>query len=113
MGTCTEGEEPVEPPYKVLHEVLHEALRTEAPHGVLHKALHEALHEALHKVLHKALCTEALHRVSAIFMIAFTRSSAKYTPYIAALFFTHPSFLTSSLPRKVLERQLAEDYCQN
>src|SRR5882757_8464240 len=34
-------------------------------------------------------------------------------PYIATLFFTHPSFLTSSLPRKALERQPAEDCRQN
>ena len=34
-------------------------------------------------------------------------------PYIATLFFTHPSFLTSSLLRKALERQLAEDCRHN
>ena len=120
--------------HKALHKVLHEAL-----HEALHKALHEALHEALHKALHKALRTKALHealrealrtealhealrtealheaphRVPAIFPIASTRASAKYTPYIATLFFTHPSFLTSSLPRKALERQPAEDCRQN
>ena len=73
------------------------------------EAPHEVLHEALHEVLHEALRTEALYRVPAIFPIASTRASAKYTPYIATLFFTHPSFLTSSLPRKALERQPAED----
>jgi hypothetical protein len=42
--------------------------------------------------LREALRTEALHRVPAIFPIASTRASAKYTPYIATLFF-YPSFL--------------------
>ena len=92
---------------KLLHKALHEAL---------HKALHKALRtKALHEALREALRTEALHeapyRVPAIFPIASTRASAKYTPHIATLFFTHPSFLTSSLPRKALERQPAE-YCR-
>src|SRR6266567_9480599 len=34
-------------------------------------------------------------------------------PYIANLFFTLPSFLTSSLPREAPERQPAEDRRQN
>ena len=34
-------------------------------------------------------------------------------PPIAILFFTYPSFFTSSLPRKALERQPAEDCRQN
>src|SRR6266436_8559656 len=34
-------------------------------------------------------------------------------PYIATLFFIYPSFLTSSLPRKALERQPVEDCRQN
>src|SRR5712672_3102942 len=107
--------------YEALHEVLHEAL-----YKALYKVLHEALHEALHKALHKALRTEALHKalrealrtealhwVPAIFPIASTRASAKYTPYIATLFFTLPSFLTSSLPREAPDRQPAEDRRQN
>src|SRR6267142_4362685 len=53
------------------------------------------------------------YRVPAIFPIASTRVSAKYAPYVATLFFTLPSFLTSSLPREVPERQPAEDRCQN
>jgi len=85
--------------HEALHKALHEALRTEA----LYKALREALHtEALH---------EALHWVPAIFPIASTHSFAKYTPYIATLFFTLFSFLTSSLPRELPERQLVEDRC--
>jgi len=40
------------------------------------------------------------YRVPAIFPIASTRASAKYTPYIATLFFTLPFFLTSSLPKE-------------
>jgi hypothetical protein len=98
--------------YKALHKALHEAL-----HKALHEALYEALYKALHKALREALCTEALHealrealhQVPAIFPIASTRASAKYTPYIATLFFTHPFFLTSSLPRKALERQPVEN----
>src|SRR5260370_29067293 len=53
------------------------------------------------------------HRGPAIFPIASTRVSAKYAPYVATLFFTLPSFLTSSLPREVPERQPVEDRCQN
>src|SRR6266436_4796633 len=115
----------IEAPYKVLHKVLHEALH-EVLHEALRKAPHEALHEALHKApheaLHKALCTEALHealrealrteaphRVPAIFPIASTRASAKYTPYIATLFFTLPSLH----PPYLAERQPAEDRRQN
>jgi len=95
---------------KALHEALHKALHTEA----LHKALHEALRtEALHEALRETLCTKALRRVLAIFPIASTRASAKYTPYIATLIFTFPSFLTSTLPREAPERQLAEDRRQN
>jgi len=92
--------------------------------------LREALHEALHKALHteaargsarsstygssaRGLCPKALRRVPAIFPIASTRASAKYTPYIATLIFTFPSFLTSSLPREAPERQPAEDRRQN
>ena len=96
---------------KLLYKALHEAL---------HKALHKALRiEALHKALREALCTEALHeashRVPAIFPIASTRASAKYTPYIhlgSHLLF-YPSFLTSSLPRGTLERQPADDRRQS
>ena len=78
------------------------------------EALHEALREALRtEALREALRTEALHRVPAVFPIASTRASAKYTPYIATLFFTLLSFLTSSLPREAPERQPAEDCCQN
>src|SRR6266702_3225175 len=105
---------------KAFHEALHKALHKafhEALHKALHKALHEALHKASHKALHEALrealYTEALHRVPAIFPIASTRASAKYTPYIATLFFTLPSFLTSSLPREAPERQPTEDRHQN
>src|SRR6202044_3986191 len=67
---------------------LHKALRTEALHKALREALRtEALHKALRtEALHEALRTEALHeaphRVPAIFPIASTRASAKYTPYI-------------------------------
>ena len=97
--------------YKALHEALHEALH-KALHEALHEALYEALRtEALHKALREALRTEALHealhRVPAIFPIASTRVSA----YVAALFFTLLSFLTSSLPREAPERQPAEDCC--
>src|SRR6266700_4786438 len=95
---------------EAIHEALHEALRTEALHEALHKALRT---EALHEALREALRTEALHRVPAIFLIASTRASAKYSPYIATLFFTHPSFLTSSLPRKALVRQPSDDCRQN
>jgi len=50
------------------------------------------IHKALREALRKSLRTEALHRVPAIFPIASTRASAKYTPYIATLFFfTYPS----------------------
>src|SRR6266705_1939933 len=34
-------------------------------------------------------------------------------PYIATLFFTLSSFLTSSLPRKAPEQQPAKDHCQD
>jgi hypothetical protein len=82
------------------------------------------LYKALHEVLYEALCIEALHQVPAIFLIAFTCASAKYTPYIATLFFTYPSFLisslplylTSSLPRTAASRGLSpelDDHCLN
>ena len=45
--------------------------------------------------------------------IASTRASAKYTPYIATLFFTLPSFLTSSMPREAPEQQPEDDRRQN
>ena len=97
--------------YKALHKALHETLYTKALHKALHKALRtKALREALRtEALREALCTEALYRVPAIFPIASTHASAKYTPYIATLFFTHPSFLTSSLPRKALERHCRQN----
>ena len=52
------------------------------------------------------------YRVPTIFPIASTRTSAKFTPYIAIWFLTLPSFLTSSLPREAPEWQ-PEDRCQN
>ena len=80
--------------YYNIHKVLHEALRTEA--------VHEALRESLR--------TEALHRVPTIFLIASIRASAKYTPYIATLFFFYLSFLPYILPtREASEQQLVED----
>jgi len=99
---------------EALHEAVHKALHIEALHEALHEALYEALRtEALHKALRETLCTKALRRVPAIFPIASTHTSAKYTPYIATLIFTFPSFLISSLPREALERQLAENRRQN
>ena len=88
-----------------MHKALYKALYTKA----LHKALHEALRT---KTLYtETLCIKALHRVPAIFLIASIHAFAKYTPYIATLFFTLPFFFISSLLKEVLERQLAEDYC--
>ena len=83
-----------------------------------HEALREALRtEALPKLYTKPLYVRATHyyQVPAIFPIASTRASAKYTPYIhlgSHLIF-YPSFLTSSLPRETLERQPADDRRQN
>ena len=95
---------------KALHKALYKALYIEA----LHKALYKALRiEALHKALYKTLYTKALHQVPAIFPITSIYTSAKYIPYIATLIFTFSSFLISSLPREVLERQLVKDHRQN
>ena len=80
--------------YKALYKALHKAL---------YKALHKALY-ILHEALRETLRIEALHRVPAIFPIAFTRAFAKYTPYIATLIFTFPSFLISSLPKEAPKR---------
>ena len=105
---------------KLLHKALHEALHKALHKALRTKALHEALREAPRtEALHEALRTEALHeaphRVPAIFPIASTRASAKYTPYIhlgSHLIF-YPSFLTSSLPRGTPERQPADDRRQS
>ena len=100
--------------YKALYEAFYKALYK----ALRIKALYEALREALRmEALHEALCMEALYKalywVPAIFLIAFICASAKYTPYIAILFFTYFFFLISSLFRKALERQLVEDCRQN
>ena len=50
--------------------------------------------------------------VPAIFLITSPCASAKYTPYVATLFFCF-SFLPYILPREVPERQPAEDCRQN
>ena len=83
--------------YKTLYKALYKALRIEA----LYKALREALHtEALHKALRTEALYEALYWVPAIFLIASTRTSAKYTPYIhlGSYLIFYPSFLSYILP---------------
>jgi hypothetical protein len=100
--------------YTKLYIKLYTKLLYKALYEALYKALYKALRiEALYKALREALRTEALyeapHRVPAIFPIASTHVSAKYTPILPPYFLPFFSFLISSLSRKALERQLVED----
>ncbi|OCK94264.1 uncharacterized protein K441DRAFT_660077, partial [Cenococcum geophilum 1.58] len=67
--------------YKALHEALHKALRSSTRSSTYRGSAYGG---STRSSTQKPLCVRAIHyyRVPAIFPIASTRASAKYTPYI-------------------------------
>jgi len=89
--------------------------------GLRIKFYHEVLHEssaleALARSSTRKLCTKFYTKLrigSPLYSRSLYTCLCQVYPYIATYFLTHPSFLTSSLPRKPLERQPAEGRRQN